>query len=89
MQDLVSNGWQQSNECRFDTRIILNRIAPGDAIVIPVYYYDFDVACDGDAEQYYRSSWGSIQSANRKRDTNHWMESVLTLIPGEVQIQEN
>jgi len=41
---LMSNGWQQSNECQVETEIILNRNAPGDVTVIPVYYDDFDVA---------------------------------------------
>ena len=78
---LMSNGWQQSNECQFETRIILNRTAPGDVIVIPVYYDDFDVAYDHDAKQYYKQSWGGIQSVFRERDDDAWMKRVLKLLP--------
>jgi len=81
---LMSNGWQTSNECQYETGIIKTRIAQKEVTVIPVYYDDFDDDYDRDAEQHYKKIWNDIQSVYGKRDDS-WRKRILELLSGKCE----
>jgi len=80
---LMSNGWQKSFECQFETEIIENRRPQKEVTVIPVYYCDFDDIYDIMERHHYKTTWNGIQSV--KRNIDDWMKGVLGLLPNEVR----
>jgi len=84
----MSNGWQTSKECQYETGIIKTRIARKEVTGIPVYYNDFDDDYDRDAKQFYKTIWNDIQSVYGKRDDS-WRKSILKLLSCEVPAQSN
>lgn len=78
---LMTDGWQKSNECQYETEIIKNRVVNKSVKVIPVYYKSFDLDYDKSSEQFYKVIWRSFQSIQSKENNDKWMEAVLQLLP--------
>ena len=78
----MTNIWQLSTECQYETEILTNRDANGEVTIIPVYYTDFDEDEDKTIGHRYKVRWNSIQSIYREDgDEEDWMNKILRLIP--------
>lgn len=77
---LMTDGWQKSDECQFETKIVENRVADKEVTVIPVWFDSFDKTYDKKEKQFYWNTWKSFQACFRKDET--WMDKVLACVGG-------
>ena len=66
---LMTNGWQLSKECKFETDIVKNRLAKGEVTIIPVWFDSFDEKYDEQRGHYYKNSWNHFQGVPSKKMT--------------------
>lgn len=77
---LMTDGWQKSNECQFETDIIKTRLANKRVQVIPVRYSTFDLDYDEESFHFYSTMWNSYQGIPCKEKDDDWMESISNLL---------
>jgi hypothetical protein len=78
---LITFGWQDSDECQYETGIVLNRLAGGKVTIIPVWFDSFDEKYDEQRGHYYKNSWNHFQGVpSKKNDPNTINETILKLI---------
>jgi len=75
---LLTNGWQKSNGCQFETKIAVNRHVKNKVVIIPVFFDDFDVEYDEVNLHYHKLTWEELQSVFRTRD--EWKQDILKLL---------
>lgn len=76
---LLTNGWQTSPECQWETGIIKQRIAKKEVKVIPVYYNDFDKTYDDKTDGHdYKFQWNDFQSV--WANDEDWMNRIMNLL---------
>jgi len=82
---LLTKGWQKSDECQYETRLIRNRFAARAVTIMPVYYEDFDEAYDDTTDGHgYKFKWNDLQSVFREKgDEDKWMNTIISLLPKE------
>jgi len=76
---LLTNGWQKSGECQFETQMVVNRLVDKEVKVLPVFFDDFDVQYDKESGHYYKLIWKELQSVWRNSDD--WKQKILKLVP--------
>jgi len=76
---LLTNGWQKSGECQFETKIVVNRSVENEVEIIPVFFDDFDDKYDKESGDYYKLIWKELQSVWRNSDD--WKQKILKLVP--------
>jgi hypothetical protein len=74
----MTNGWQLSKECKFETDIVKNRLAKGEVTIIPVWFDSFDEKYDKQRGHYYKTSWKHFQAVFFK--DSDWKERLLKLL---------
>jgi hypothetical protein len=75
---LMTNGWQLSKECKFETDIVKNRLAKGEVTIIPVWFDSFDKEYDNQRGHYYKTSWSHFQAVFFK--DSDWKERLVKLL---------
>jgi hypothetical protein len=75
---LMTKGWQQSEECQSESKMMFQRFKKDRVIVIPVKYPDFDVKYDVSEQQNWTKRFATIQDIDRA-DKN-WMRRIYDSI---------
>ena len=73
---LMTDGWQDSNECQFETQRALNRLAAKQVVFVPVQYESFSVEADGNGSMFLDMIGTSTQFIFKDTDVD-WMGAVL------------
>ena len=78
----MTNGWQLSKECKFETDIVKNRLAKGEVTIIPVWFDSFDDKYDADRRGHgYKTIWKYLQGVFKDRSIGpDWKERLLKLL---------
>jgi hypothetical protein len=78
---LMTDRWQLSDECQYETNIVKNRIAKNEVIVIPVRYNSFDAKYDNRSGHHYLTTWKSFQGVPNKEKDPDWKNTIINLLP--------
>jgi len=76
---LLTNGWQKSGECQFETKIVVNRHVQNKVEILPVFFDDFDEEYDQESGHYYKLTWQELQTV--WRNSGDWKQTILNLVP--------
>ena len=72
-----------SGECQIETKLIKNRLADNEVIVIPVWYDSFDKEYDNQRGHNYWKTWKSYQGvimANAGADKDYLVNTILKML---------
>eukprot|EP01047_Picozoa_sp_COSAG01_P071671 COSAG01_NODE_11184_length_1988_cov_2.370566_3_plen_267_part_00 len=73
---LMTDGWQDSTECQFETQRALNRLAAQQVVFVPVQYESFSVEADENGPMFMDMIGTSTQIIFKDTDVD-WMGAVL------------
>ena len=73
---LMTDRWQTSGECQYETKFIKTRLTRNKVHIIPVYYISFDDNYD-DNNQFYKITWASYEGIPCKENDDNWMETTF------------
>jgi hypothetical protein len=76
---LITNKWQDSGECQYETDIVMNRLE--EVTIIPVWFKSFNQKHDKQRGHYYKNSWKHFQGVPSKENDPNFNETILKLIP--------
>jgi len=76
---LLTNGWQKSGECQFETKIVVNRHVQNKVEILPVFFDDFDEEYDQESGHYYKLTWQELQTV--WRNSGDWKQTILNPVP--------
>jgi hypothetical protein len=76
---LITNKWQDSGECQYETDIVMNRLE--EVTIIPVWFKSFNQKHDKQRGHFYKNSWKHFQGVPSKENDPNFNETILKLIP--------
>jgi hypothetical protein len=76
---LITNKWQDSGECQYETDIVMNRLE--EVTIIPVWFKSFNQKYDEQRGHYYKNTWKHLEGVPSKENDPNFNETILKLIP--------